>query len=426
LIAIGSTGDVLPMVALGGALRARGHRVTLYAFEQLAPLAAKAGLPFTPLPGDARAFIGGIMRPGASPFTLLSRMRAALGEAAEPLMDGLQAACAANEAVVTTFFGSLVGRMAEALGIPAVQVHYMPLEETSTFAIPASPWVHLGAPLNRATYRLAFGLIDLLERRVAFPMLRARGVDPRPVRPGSAYPIGGAPPPVLCAFSPAIVPRDPRWGAHIRLTGEWHGEMPPFTPSPALQAFLAAGDAPVYVGFGSMAEERMARIAPMVARVARSLGVRVVLAMGWSRAPDASDMPGVYLLREYVPHAWLFQRVCAAVHHAGAGTTAEALRCGLPALAVPFGTDQYFWGDRIHRLGAGPKPLPRARLTRRAFERRMAALLHTPAYRENALRVAAAMRQEEGVALAADYVEHAVRGDDGGFGDADRAEALSG
>jgi sterol 3beta-glucosyltransferase len=339
LIAIGSTGDVLPMVALGSALRARGHAVTLYAFGQLQPLADKAELPFVPLAGDARAFIAGIMRPGANPLTFLSRMRASLGEAAGPLVGGLHAACAENEAVVATYFGSLVGRMAEARGIPAVQVHYMPLDETPAFAIPAMPWVHLGAPLNRATYRLAFRLIDALERRIAFPMLRARGVFPRPARPGVAYPIGGQPPRVLYAFSQQIVPRDPRWGAHIRMTGEWHGEMPPFTPSPALQAFLAAGDAPVYVGFGSMAEERLAQIAPMVARVAQALHVRVVLAIGWSKVPEGMAAPGVDLVNEYVPHDWLFQRVCAAVHHAGAGTTAEALRCGLPALAVPFGND---------------------------------------------------------------------------------------
>jgi sterol 3beta-glucosyltransferase len=410
LIAIGSTGDVLPMVALGSALRARGHVPTLYAFAQLRPLVEKAGLPFSALPGDARAFIGGIMRPGASPFTILSRMCAALGEAAEPLVDGLYAACAENEAVVATYFGSIVGRLAEARGIPVVQAYYMPLDETSAFAIPAMPWVHLGAPLNRASYRLAFRLVDMLERRVAFPMLRARGVSPCQAHPGAAYPGRGALPPVLYAFSPQLVPRDPRWGAHILMTGEWHGEVPPFSPSPALKAFLAAGDAPVYVGFGSMAEARMAEIVPMVAQVAEALGVRVLLAVGWGEAPAGVASSRVFLLDEYVPHAWLFQRVCAAVHHGGAGTTAEALRCGLPALAVPFGNDQYFWGDRIHRLGVGPKPLPRARLTRRALEERMAELLGTPAYRENARRVAAAMRREEGVAVAADCVERAVRG----------------
>jgi UDP:flavonoid glycosyltransferase YjiC (YdhE family) len=43
---------------------------------------------------------------------------------------------------------------------------------------------------------------------------------------------------------------------------------------------------------------------------------------------------------EALPHDWLFPRTAAAVHHGGAGTTAAALRAGVPSVVVPFMADQ--------------------------------------------------------------------------------------
>jgi sterol 3beta-glucosyltransferase len=55
--------------------------------------------------------------------------------------------------------------------------------------------------------------------------------------------------------------------------------------------------------------------------------------------------------------------MAAVVHHGGAGTTAEGLRAGVPAVIVPFAFDQFFWGARVHALGLGPAPIPRKQLT---------------------------------------------------------------
>ena len=50
-----------------------------------------------------------------------------------------------------------------------------------------------------------------------------------------------------------------------------------------------------------------------------------------------------------IPHDWLFdkERVSAAVHHGGAGTTAIGLAKGRPTVVVPFFGDQAFWGTRV-------------------------------------------------------------------------------
>jgi sterol 3beta-glucosyltransferase len=63
-----------------------------------------------------------------------------------------------------------------------------------------------------------------------------------------------------------------------------------------------------------------------------------------------------------VPHDWLFPHTAAVVHHGGAGTTAAGLRAGKPTVICPFIADQPFWGSVVHKLGAGPEPIPQKRL----------------------------------------------------------------
>jgi sterol 3beta-glucosyltransferase len=64
-----------------------------------------------------------------------------------------------------------------------------------------------------------------------------------------------------------------------------------------------------------------------------------------------------------IPHAWLFPRVAATVHHGGMGTTAEGFRAGVSMVIVPFFADQPYWGRRAHALGVGPPPIPSQDLT---------------------------------------------------------------
>ena len=64
-----------------------------------------------------------------------------------------------------------------------------------------------------------------------------------------------------------------------------------------------------------------------------------------------------------VPHEWLFPRMAAVIHHAGAGTTAAGLRAGVPAVSVPKIGDQPFWAARLAALGTGPPPIPYKKLS---------------------------------------------------------------
>ncbi len=82
---------------------------------------------------------------------------------------------------------------------------------------------------------------------------------------------------------------------------------------------------------------------------------------GWAHLGGETPPPNVFLIGD-TPHDWLFPRCRAVCHHGGAGTTAAGLRAGLPTVVVPFFGDQFFWGRMVAEAGAGPKPIPIARL----------------------------------------------------------------
>ncbi|RIK15524.1 MAG: hypothetical protein DCC51_14575, partial [Anaerolineae bacterium] len=129
-----------------------------------------------------------------------------------------------------------------------------------------------------------------------------------------------------------------------------------------LTSFLAAGEPPVYVGFGSMTGNDPERLTTIALEALRLSGRRGVLLSGWAGLA-AGDLPESVLKLDAVPHDWLFPRMAAVVHHGGVGTTHVGLRAGVPNIVVPFFGDQPFWGDRVHALGAGPRPIVLEELT---------------------------------------------------------------
>ncbi|CAN0298857.1 unnamed protein product, partial [Phaeothamnion confervicola] len=160
--------------------------------------------------------------------------------------------------------------------------------------------------------------------------------------------------PWIYAWSPSLVPKPHDWPANAEVVGNMFlngAENAPWEPPPALEAFLAAGEAPVFVGFGSMIVEDPDALSTIICEAAERTGRRVVLQSSWSnlrkgnhRKSCADD--GVFHLAA-APHYWLFPRMAAVVHHGGAGTVAAGLRAGKPTLVCPFFGDQFFWGNAV-------------------------------------------------------------------------------
>ncbi|KAF0719180.1 Aste57867_1210 [Aphanomyces stellatus] len=79
--------------------------------------------------------------------------------------------------------------------------------------------------------------------------------------------------------------------------------------------------------------------------------------------PLINDHADILCVESSVEHAWLFPRVNCIVHHAGAGTTAAALRSGVPQVPCPAFADQYNNANELVALGVAISAVPKADLT---------------------------------------------------------------
>jgi vancomycin aglycone glucosyltransferase len=122
-----------------------------------------------------------------------------------------------------------------------------------------------------------------------------------------------------------------------------------------LEAFLDAGEPPVYFGFGSIrAPEGLSKT---MIETARALGRRAIVARGWADLLPTDDEPDCLTIGEVNQQA-LFPRVGAVVHHGGAGTTTAAGQAGVPQVVIPQYYDQHYFAKRVRELGIGSAHAP--------------------------------------------------------------------
>ena len=372
ILTAGSRGDVQPYVALGAGFQAAGHRVRLATHEDFKSLIDAHGLEFAALPGDPRALLQTaeghqLLGSGGNPFRLVKQfVRLAEPLAHKSLALGLQA-CQDSDAIIFSIAGCFGHWIAQQMGIPSCAAYYSPLTPswhiTSPVFPPLWPRLPLAGLYNRLTFSLGGGL---LWAPLAGPVNRARrdvlGLPPlsmwsppwRNLGPGHPY---------LYGYSPIVLPKPPDWGEDEYVTGYWFlRHAKDWEPPHKLVDFLKSGPAPVYIGFGSMNNRNAAQVTDVVVNALKKARQRGILMTGWGGLADA-HLPDEILPIESVPHDWLFPRVAAVVHHGGAGTTAAGLRAGVPAVIVPFMSDQPMWARRVFKLGVGPRPIRRRRLT---------------------------------------------------------------
>jgi UDP:flavonoid glycosyltransferase YjiC (YdhE family) len=195
-------------------------------------------------------------------------------------------------------------------------------------------------------------------------------------------------------------PRD--YPANIYFCGQWVPPVPPdWSPPPELADFLGAGEPPLYLGFGSMAGlVQPGMLKELVGAVA---GRRVLFYPGWSTV-QAVDLPSSFFVVRDTPHSWLFPRTSVVIHHGGAGTTHSAARAGVASVVVPLAGDQFFWADRLRRLGVAPAPV-KARNLRAATLAQSIELAEEAGVRARSVALGAQMAAEKGLAQALSAIE---------------------
>lgn len=404
----GSRGDVAPYTGLACRLDAAGHHTVIATHEPFRDVVESRGIEFAPLAGDPRELMGSEagkrwQAKGTGPVAtarLVGLMRPYAREMAERVMAATQGA----DLLLCSALTSAGYHTAQGFGIPSMGVYLQPLEATRDFSTVLAggtrnlgPWGNrMSAAWSESVLAVPFmGEVNRARERMGLPRTSHR-TSRRELRAGRW--------PVLHGFSRHVVPRPADWRPGLEVVGYWWPEPEPaWVPPDDLVDFLAAGDPPVFLGFGSMAAGTgdAERLAGVAVEALRRVGARGILQAGWSGlAADADDVLSI----GETPHDWLFPRVAAVVHHAGAGTSAAAVRHGIPAVPVPILADQPFWAARLHRLGVASEPIPFSRLTAERLASALSEVLRRPSYAVQAQTLAGKVADEDGAGAVLDAI----------------------
>ncbi|MEE3502433.1 glycosyltransferase [Acidiphilium acidophilum] len=412
IFCVGTRGDVQPFLALGAGLRARGHEVVICTATNFAAMIRDAGLDHAPLTADYDRLMRrapemiengmNVVRGGRIMARYLAEM------AAHWPAEGRAAALGADLLIGQGPATVLAGSLSQALGIPVVQAQLQPMtpcRDIPPMVLPPLP-VRLPGAVNRGLYHALRWFMWSLVRGPVNRHLRAPLGLADYAWQGPQHDAPRAHRRTLYAYSPAILPRSRDWTDDIAVTGYWfHDRAQAWTPPEPLVRFLEAGPKPIYIGFGSMFARDAEPLAAAVIASVRQAGQRAVIARGWGgiAVDEGRDDPLIHVIGE-APHDWLLPRMAAAVHHGGAGTTAAAIRAGIPSLILPFITEQAFWSVQLERAGVAVPRIARKAVTPDRLAQGYRHLL-APAIAARARALGERIAAEDGVGTAIAQLE---------------------
>jgi len=408
ILAVGSQGDVQPYLALAVGLKNEGYHVTFVANSNFAALAANYQVEFFPIQLDSFEFTQNSQTQSwldaeSIPHLVLSTNRV-IRPMLERIMEDVFAACQGSEAIIYHSYAlPFVHFFGKQLDVPCIPASLHPMPTRSYPAILSNMRRSPSKTLNLLTHLL----VHQISWQVFLPVVRKhwKGKTSVPLI-GPYRDILKEGNPILCGYSPLVLPTSEDLPAYVTITGYWFLDPhPTWQPDPALTAFLSSGSRPIYLGFGSMGNPaKNQSTGNTILKALAETGERAVLSMGWSGLGTDQPLPKNIFLIKNTPHKWLFPQMAAIVHHGGAGTIGAAISAGVPSLIIPHFGDQYYWGRRIAELGVGPNPIPRKKLTADKLASAISIALHDSAMRERASRLGAMVSAEDGVSRAVQVI----------------------
>lgn len=413
LLTSGTYGDVLPYMALGFGLRDAGYDVRIAAPIGFRSVIEPSGLCFMPFEGNP----SDLMIEQGDPLTVGKSLRDSIranrdfifkARSMVPRMIHTAAqACRGSDVIVyglATLWGA---HLAEGLQIPGIRAVLQPLTPTRHFPSALLPFRFSFGIGNRLTHWIVAQITWLTwrdeinrARHTEFGLPRAHWLDPA-LRPFPDQPL------TLNGFSETIVPRPSDWNQKQVITGYWRLPQREWIAPDGLEAFLQSSPHnTVAIGLGSPGSKDFMRIIKILDEALTKSQARAVLTIpGKWHAYIASER---ICALEYAPHDWLYERVRVAVHHGGAGTTSASLHAGVPTVALPLAIDQFFWGERIYKIGVGAKPIPQRSLSVEKLASAIQQLLQEDRVREQAQRVSAALHMENGIRSAVSEIRKII------------------
>ena len=410
LLPAGSHGDVHPFVAIGRRLREQDHRVTVITSEAFREVATRNGLEFAGLLGadEYQALMDhpDLWHPRRGFAVILKKSQL---EKVIPLaFEAIRERYEPGRTVVVAGSLAMSARIAhEVLGVPHVTLHLQPVTCLSVADPPVTAEGFDFRSMPPSLVRLAYRLVDLfLLDPLLAPTVNAfrAQLGLRPVRR------------VLSRWAPStqrVIGLFPKWFGPVPDCGPEfrHGGFVLFDdaeqrPTPrSLAEFLDAGPPPVVFSFGSAMKHGRPWFEAAVEACGLG-GFRGVL-LGRSGAQIPESLPANVHHADYAPFSEVFARAAAIVHHGGIGTTAQAMRAGVPQLVMPLAYDQGDNAARAARLGVAEVLAP-ARFRGPMVAARLRAMLANDAKRTAARALRDRFHEDDALARTCALIEERI------------------
>jgi sterol 3beta-glucosyltransferase len=404
ILTYGSRGDVQPFLPLSIRLMEEGHSVTLAAPFRFKSLVEEQKINFVPLAGDPEDLSRRLNNAGQNFVKLLKEMMHHTTQVGMDVWYQSKEVCKDADVILHTFLHAVGAHtLAREYNIPDIHIQTFPMF-TPTGDYPNVTWPDWKLRiLNRLTHNIA-AQITWWTSQIGFEHIRRQVGLPRqklywPFQHDPRYPRT----PILCAWSPTVLPASSDWSANVHVTGYYFFPFhQSYRPPPELVSFLQKGKPPICITFGSMVNRDKERIDRIICESLKQTENRGIILSGWSGLESESSNDLLYL--EGAPHDWLFARCKMVIHHGGAGTTAAGLRAGIPNIVIPFMGDQLFWGRRVYAIGAGPKPISVKKLSVKDLTH-VITQAETTSIHEHAQIIGERLRNEDGVGVAVKWIE---------------------
>ena len=390
LASVGSRGDVQPMLALAQALVARGHVPVIAAPPNFDSWVRSLGFDYAPLGVDMQGFLAenrDIMT--GNPVKMLKATNRYFNEQLPLQAQQLKPVCDNADALLYGGLALVAPTVADHLRLPALGVLYTSCLLPSSQHPPISiPWHGLPGWMNDLLWRANRLLSDSILLNTINAIRAGFGLPA--VEHLRRYLFEDHP--LVIAADAVLFPPDPLWQGRYPYANFLFFDDPARL-DPGLDAWLAEGEAPVFIGFGSMSGKGTDRVERMLVEAVCATGRRGIVGAGWAGLGTGALPPGWRVVRD-APHALLFPRTAVVVHHGGSGTTAAALRAGVPQVLLPLILDQFHHAHRLHLAGIAPRPVPMEKITAAELSAAIQAALELPAGPRTA--AAARLRASDG------------------------------
>ncbi len=351
IIAIGTRGDIQPSVALAVELKKNNVDVFVATFKEYEQLVISNNIIFKEIPNNPANRFSQKKKSNEVPQKFYDYLKSWLKESLK--------ICSDSDAIINTP-PFLVGmHLAEKLKVPFFPIIFEPIIKTNEFPTPHLPIQYSSSKIfNKFSYSFTDGLFWLRMRRkinklrndiLGLPSLSFKNPYKKMVKQKVPY---------LACFSKILVPKPKDWYDEIQVEGYWFlkSDTEEFG-SKKLNEFLSAGEPPIFIDFGSFSNKRILKQVNYIMQDLNKSNERVLIDAGDFNLESIKIPEKSFLLKEKISHEWLLPKVKALIMHSGVGVTHAALRAGIPSIPIPIIGNQYFWAEKLYKLGVSTKPI---------------------------------------------------------------------